>query len=162
MSILLYGCATWTLTKRMEKKLDGNYTIMLRAILNKSWRQHPTKKQLCSHLPSITKIILVRRTRHAGNCWRIRTNAYMIYSCGPLQMGEQRQDDQLKPIYNSSVPILDIVLKSSREKWTIEKGGKRVSGRSVLAARHDDDIYLRNFIFGYKLSVMSRLVINNT
>ena len=38
-SILLYGCTTWTLTKRLEKKLDGNYTRMLRAILNKSWRQ---------------------------------------------------------------------------------------------------------------------------
>ena len=34
VSILLYGCTTWTLTKRMEKKLDGNYTRMLRAILN--------------------------------------------------------------------------------------------------------------------------------
>ena len=33
-SILLYGCTTWTLTKRLEKKLDGNYTRMLRAILN--------------------------------------------------------------------------------------------------------------------------------
>ena len=38
VSILLYGCITWTLTKRLEKKLDGNYTRMLRAILNKSWR----------------------------------------------------------------------------------------------------------------------------
>ena len=28
-SILLYGCTTWTLTKHMEKKLDGNYTRML-------------------------------------------------------------------------------------------------------------------------------------
>ena len=27
--ILLYGCTTWTLTKRLEKKLDGNYTRML-------------------------------------------------------------------------------------------------------------------------------------
>ena len=36
MSILLYGCTTWTLTKRMEKKLDSNYTRMLRAILSKS------------------------------------------------------------------------------------------------------------------------------
>ena len=44
MSILLYGCTSWTLTKRIEKKLDGNYTRMLRAILNKSWRQHPTKQ----------------------------------------------------------------------------------------------------------------------
>ena len=37
VSILLYRCTTWTLTKRLEKKLDGNYTRMLRAILNKSW-----------------------------------------------------------------------------------------------------------------------------
>ena len=33
-SILLYGCTTWTLRKRLEKTLDGNYTRMLRAILN--------------------------------------------------------------------------------------------------------------------------------
>ena len=72
VSILLYGCTTWTLTKRMEKKLDRNYTRMLRAILNKSWRQHPTKQQLNGHLPPITKTIKVRRTRHAGHCWRSR------------------------------------------------------------------------------------------
>ena len=45
---------------------------MLRAILNKSWRQHPTKHQLYSHQPPITKTIQVRRTRHAGHCWRSR------------------------------------------------------------------------------------------
>ena len=71
-SILLYGCTTWTLTKRLEKKLDGNYTRMLRAILNKSCRQHPTRHQLYGHLPPITKTIQVRRTRHAGHCWRSR------------------------------------------------------------------------------------------
>ena len=72
VSILLYGCTTWTLTKRLEKKLDGNYTRMLRAILNKSWSQHPTRHQLYGHLPPITKTIKVRRTRHAGDCWRSR------------------------------------------------------------------------------------------
>ena len=72
VSILLYGCTTWTLIKRMEKKLDGNYTRMLRAILNTSWRQYPTKQQLYDHLPSITKTIKVRRTRHAAYCWRSR------------------------------------------------------------------------------------------
>ena len=46
VSTLLYGYTTWTLTKRLKKKLDGNYTRMLRAILNKSWRQHPTRHQL--------------------------------------------------------------------------------------------------------------------
>ena len=70
VSILLYGCTTWTLTKRLEKKLDGNYTTMLRAILNKSWRQQPTRRQLYGHLPPITKTIQVRQARHTGHCWR--------------------------------------------------------------------------------------------
>ena len=56
----------------MEKKLDGNYTRMLWAILNKSWRQHPTKQQLYSHLPPITKTIKISWTRCVGHCWRSR------------------------------------------------------------------------------------------
>ena len=70
VSILLYGCTTWTQSKRLEKKLDGNYTRMLRAILNRSWQQHPTRRQLYGHQPPITKTIQARRTRHAGHCWR--------------------------------------------------------------------------------------------
>ena len=68
VSTLLYRCTT----KRLEKKLDGNYTRMLRAILNKCWREHPTRHQLYGHLPPITNIIPVRRTRHVGHCWRSR------------------------------------------------------------------------------------------
>ena len=62
-------------------------------------------------------------------------------------MDEQRQDDQPEPIYNSSVSIQDIDLKTSREQWTIETGGKRGSGRSVLTARHDDYIYIYIYIY---------------
>ena len=72
VSILLYGCTTWTLTKRLEKKLDGNYTRMMRAILNRSRSQHPTKQHLYGHLPSITKTIKIRRSRYAGHCNRSR------------------------------------------------------------------------------------------
>ena len=45
---------------------------MLRAILNKSWRQHPTRHQLYGYQPPITKTNQVRRTRCAGHCWRNR------------------------------------------------------------------------------------------
>ena len=78
----IYGCTTWTLTKRLEKKLDGNYTRMLRAILDKSWRQHPTRHQLYGHLPPITKTIQVRRTRHTGHTWpcKSRTTSTNIRS----------------------------------------------------------------------------------
>ena len=118
VSILLYGCTTWTLTKRLEKKLDSNYTRMLQAILNKSWRQHPTKHQLYGHLTPITKTIQVRRTGHAG------------HSYGPPHMALQKQDDQLEHTCSSYVRIRDIALKTCQRRW---------SGISVLAARHDDD-----------------------
>ena len=72
MPIPLYEWTTWTLTKRMEKKLDGNYTKMLPAILNKPWRQHSTKQQLYGHLPPISKTIKIRRIKHVGHCWRSR------------------------------------------------------------------------------------------
>ena len=74
LSLLLfpYFHSSIFVIQRLKKKLDGNYTRVLRAILNKSWWQHPTRHQLYGHLPPITKTIQVRRTRHAGHCWRNR------------------------------------------------------------------------------------------
>ena len=69
VSILLYGCTSWTLTKRLEKKLDDNYTRMRRAILNKTGRQHPTRHLLYGHLPPITKTIQARWSRHTVHFW---------------------------------------------------------------------------------------------
>ena len=45
---------------------------MLRAILNKSWRQQPTKQQVFGLFPPLTKTIQVRRTRHLEHSWRSR------------------------------------------------------------------------------------------
>ena len=60
-----------------------------------------------------------------------------MYSCGPLHIDEQRQDDQLEPTYNSSVPIRDETLRICRKQWT--RGGERGSRISVLMALHDDN-----------------------
>ena len=70
--MLLIAFSVYLQTKRMGggRKLDGNYTRMQQAIMNKSWRQHPTKQQLYDHLPPITKTIKVRRTRYVGHCRR--------------------------------------------------------------------------------------------
>ena len=76
VSRLLYACTSWTLKKRSEKKLNGNYTRVLRAILNKSWKQHPTKKQIYGHLPPISQTIQKRRARYAGHC--LRSKDYLI------------------------------------------------------------------------------------
>ena len=111
---------------------------MLRAILNKPWRQYPTKHQLYDHLPLITKTIKDEPDMQdtAGNA---RTISLVMYSYGPPHMAEQKQDDQLEPTYNSSVRIRDVALRTCQKQWTIGRSGERGSGISVLAARHDDD-----------------------
>ena len=112
ISILLYGCTTWTLTKRLEKKLDGNYTRMLRAILNKSWRQHPTRHQLYGHLPPITKTIQVRRTRHAGHCWRSRDELIRDVLLWIPTHGRAKAGRQHERTFSSYVRIQVVVLKT--------------------------------------------------
>ena len=134
VSILLYGCPT--------KKLDGNYTRMLQAILNKSWRQHPTKHQLYGHLPPIMKTIHVRRTRHAGHCWKSRDELISDILLWTPHMAVQKQDGQLEHIYSISVRIRDIALKTCQRRWTIGRSGERGPGISVQAAWHDDDEYI--------------------
>ena len=139
VSILLYGCTTWTLTKRLKKKLDGNYTRMLRAILNKSWQKHPTRHQLYGHLPPITKTIQVRRTRHAGHGWRSKDELISDVLIWTPAYCKQKQDDQLEHIYSSYVRMRDVALKTCQRRWTIGRSGEIGSGISVLAVRYDDD-----------------------
>ena len=62
-----------------------------------------------------------------------------MYSYGSPHMAEQKQDDQLEYSYSSCVRIRDVALKTSQRRWMIGRSGERVSGISVLAARHDDD-----------------------
>ena len=138
VSILLYGCTTWTLTKWLEKKLDSNYTRMLLAILNKSWRQHPTRQHLYGYLPPITKTIQVRWTGHAGHCWKSRDELISDVLLWTPTYGRAKAGWPART-YIQHVRIWDVALKTCQQRWTIGKSGERGSGISVLVARHDDD-----------------------
>ena len=138
VSIQLYGWTTWTLSKRLEKKLDGNYSRMLQTILNKSWRQHPTRHQLYGHLPPITKTIQVRRTRHAGHCWRSKDELISDVLLWTSIYGQAKRA-------RTYIRHLCEDTGCSPEDQLVEIGrsGGRGSEISVLAARHndaDDDI----------------------
>ena len=65
ISMLLYGCTTWTLTKRLEKKLDGNYT-------SSPGGNTPQDTNCTATCPLSRKLFKLDRTRHAGHCWRSR------------------------------------------------------------------------------------------
>ena len=59
----------------MEKKLDGNYTRMLRAILNKSWRYHPTNQQLYGHLLPSRKLSKLDEPDMQDTAGEVETNS---------------------------------------------------------------------------------------
>ena len=69
-SVLLYGSVSWTLNKKCEKRIDGAYTRMMCVALNKSWRDHPTNKELYGNIPKISSSIRQQRMRFAGYCLR--------------------------------------------------------------------------------------------
>ena len=68
--VLTYGSETWTLTKALQKQLDGCYTRMLRMALNISWKLKLTNEQLYQELPPISSKVRSRRMRLAGHCHR--------------------------------------------------------------------------------------------
>ena len=131
---------------------------MLRAILNKSWRQHPTRYQLYGHLPPIMKTIQVRQTRHAGHCWRSRDELISDVLLWTPHMAGQKQDDQLKHRFSSYVRIRDVALKTCQRRWTIGRSGLGISvfQNENLTIRCSLILYPRYLFFqGWGLSYFS-------
>ena len=135
MYVCMYGLS--------EKKLDGNWTRMLRVILNKSWKQHPTKHHLYGHLPPISKTIQIRQTRHARNCWRNRNK--LMFSYGPLRHErvsvERPTRTYLQQLSLDTGCSLEDQpeVRDDREEWR-EREREIETGKSMLAAQHDDDV----------------------
>ena len=133
VSILLYGCTTWKLTKRLEKKLDGNYTKMLQAILNKPWRWYPTEQQLYGHLPTITITIKIRRTRHSRD--ELISD---VLQWNPSQ-GRAKAGRPAQTYIQLLCADMWCIPEDRPEAMDDRKRRRERSGISVLMARHDDD-----------------------
>ena len=134
VSKLQYGCTTWTLIKHIEKKLDGNYTRMLRAILNKSWRQHHTK-QLYGHLPPATKTIQIRRSRAAGHCWRSRDEIICDVLLWAPSHGRAKAGRPARTYIQQLCDDTGCIPEDLPEAM----GNREESEMSVLIVRHDDN-----------------------
>ena len=139
MSILLCGCTTWMLTKQMGEKLDAIYTRILRAILNKFWRQQPTKQQLYGHRPPTTKTIQVRRTTHAEHCWRSRDELISEVLLWTLSHGRAKAGRPARTYIQQLCADTGCIPEDLPEAIDDRRGGERGSGISVLMARHNDD-----------------------
>ena len=89
-SVLVYGSVSWTLTKALEKRLSGNYTRMLRAILNKSWKDHHTNKEIYANIPDIYTSIRQQRLRFSVG--EISAKWHQILFYGNLPMVREKED----------------------------------------------------------------------
>ena len=142
--ILDYGCQLY-LYIRCTYLWTANYSnlyfwLQFQCCRIGLWRQHPTKQQLYSHLPPITKTIQIRWTRHAGHYWRSRDELISDVLLWTPIHGRAKAG---RPAwtYSSSVRIRGVALRTCWKRWTIVRGGERGSGISVLMVQQDDDEY---------------------
>ena len=73
-SILLYGCATWSMSRAEEKALDGCYTRMLRKVYNIDGQAKIPNAQLYSGLNPVSETIRIRRMKLAGHTFRDKSS----------------------------------------------------------------------------------------
>ena len=142
----------------LEKKLDGNCTRMLRAILNKSWKQNPTKKQLFGHQPSISKTIHRRRTRHVGYCWRSKDELksdilQWTPSHGRASVG--RPTRTTTALYGQRMSSGRPAESNGWERWMV-----RESRKSVLGAQYNDDECSTRISFAIKYAMKVDMSLN--
>ena len=128
---------------------------MLRAVLNKSWKQHPTKQQLYGHISPISKTIQIWRT-NPEHCRRIKDE---FKSNVPLWTPSNGRASVGQPasIYRQQLSAdLECSLKDlpeamdDRDEWR-----ERELGKSVLVVWHDDDVLSGNS-FKFKIITSSK------
>ena len=149
-SVLLYGSETWTLTKQLERSLDGCYTRLLRAALKhqlegqgNSWRSawRPPK----SHRKE-------RRLSAAGHFHRHQKEA-----AGTLVLWDPRHGSSGShhKIY-VQVLLEDAGLENTTELISLMED--RNLWKSTDVYRHDDDGQLRSkwWWFTLKIQIFSK------
>ena len=136
VSILLYGCTTWTLTKRLER-MDGNYTRMfIKQVLATTPHETPTIRTLAPHHKNYTsstnqtrRTLLEKQGRAHKRCTPVDPHSWMCKS------GTTSTNLHTAAMWGHGF----VILKTCRRRWMIGRNGERRSGISAQAARHDDD-----------------------
>ena len=140
VSILPHGWITWMLTKCREQKLDENYTRILYAILNKSWKQHPTKQQLYSHLLPISQIMKDGRIRYPGHYWRSKDDLFSDILLWNPTRGHSSVSRPAKTYLHQHCADTGRSLENLPRVIDHREGWQEKSGTSLLSTRlYDDD-----------------------
>ena len=112
--------------EKAKRELHKNATSSIEQML----KQHPTKQQLYSRLPPISKTISKtiqgrrKKTLPEKQEWTLDPFTWTCHSC---------------PTNKNFVRTQDVVWKTYEERWMIGTNEARPSGKSVPAARLEDD-----------------------
>ena len=83
---LLHNSETWTINKKMKKRINGSYTRILRMTTNASWKEKETNEVLYQDLQLLYQTIRERRMRLGGHCIRHATEmAYNLVLWEPTR-----------------------------------------------------------------------------
>ena len=113
-SILLYGCTTWTLTKRLEKKLDGNLhknaTCNLKQVLAATPPQDTNCTATCHISRKLFKLDEPDMQDTAGEAGTKLIRDVLLWT--PHTWPCTSRDDHHEHTFSSYVRIRDVVLKT--------------------------------------------------
>ena len=101
------------------------------------------------HLPTITKTIQVRRTRHAGHCWRSKDELISTVLPWTPSHGRAKVRRPARTYIQQLCADSGCSPEDQPGAMDDRDGGERGSGRSLPAARHDDDddVFLSSFFY---------------
>ena len=130
MSVLLYGCTTWTLPKYIEKRLK-NYTRMIHANESKQILETAAVWPPTSHL-----------INHPSKINKTSWGLLKLFHYGLLHLDIPELADLQRLKYINSEWTLGVVQRTCQEWWMIGTDDERDLRDSMLSAWHDDDIYV--------------------
>ena len=114
LSIILYGCTTWTQEKKLKWKLNKNaacyFEQILEATTHKTAAVRPLTSQLKNH---------PRRTRHKGHCWRSKDELISDILVWTPRHGRATVDCPARIYSHQVYANIGVVLKTYREWWMI-------------------------------------------
>ena len=151
VSILLYGCTTWTLTKQMENK---SLTAITQECYEQYWTSPgdntpPSSSYTATNNPS-RKLSKLDEPDTQDTVGEVGTSSWVMYSRGPLHMDEQRQDVQFEPTYSSSVSIRDVAWRICRK----EMDDRKVWRETIRYIRADSVTWWWWWLYAFKYSNM--------
>lgn len=122
LSILLYGCESWVITKSLESTLNTFALNCYRIMLNIRRTQHISNKEIYNRTKQVPLATTVqqRQLRFVGHCLRRNENEpihqYVLYT--PSNDHGKRKTGKPKISYASYISKL--VSKDPKSPWTVE------------------------------------------